>query len=235
MPGASAASVPALADPLATRAGAARPVPSPRWADLRLRVLSAAVLAPAVAACLWQGSPYWGALMVAAAAGLALEWIALCGASSGAWPGFGVVATVLAGTALTVQDRPELGVAALMIGAGLVLVPANWRLASGVAYAGAGSLALVWLRADPFVGRANLVFLVAVVWASDIGAYLAGRLVGGPKLAPRISPGKTWSGALGGLLAAMLAGWVAGAGHGARRTGPRSRAGGPARRGVPRR
>ena len=52
-----------------------------------------------------------------------------------------------------------------------------------------------------------MLFLVLVVWASDIGAYVAGRLVGGPKLAPRLSPGKTWSGAIGGLVAAMLVGW----------------------------
>ena len=58
-------------------------------------------------------------------------------------------------------------------------------------------------------GRANLLFLLLLVWASDIGAYLVGRPIGGPRLAPRISPGKTWSGAVGGLLAAVLVGVVA--------------------------
>jgi phosphatidate cytidylyltransferase len=60
-------------------------------------------------------------------------------------------------------------------------------------------------------GFRNVLFLVFVVWGTDIGAYLIGRLIGGPRLAPRISPGKTWSGALGGLAAAALAG--AGAGY----------------------
>ena len=95
-------------------------------------------------------------------------------------------------------------------GAGLVLMPNHWRLAAGVPYAGLGAVALVWLRADPVAGRGNVIFLVLAVWASDIGAYAAGRLLGGPKLAPLISPGKTWSGAAGGLVAAMLVGLAAG-------------------------
>lgn len=77
---------------------------------------------------------------------------------------------------------------------------------AGLAYAVLAVLALLLLRADPADGRAALVFLLAVVWSSDIGAYAAGRLVGGKRLAPAISPGKTWSGAVGGLLAAVAAG-----------------------------
>lgn len=201
MPGANAGSGRALADP--AKRGA-------RWGDLRLRVISAVLLAPVVLACLWVGGPYWGALVAIAAMGLALEWVALCGAAPGMWPGFGVLAAALAGAVLTAMGRAELGAAALMIGAGLVLLPNRWPLAAGVFYAGVGAMALIWLRADPAAGRANVVFLVITVWASDIGAYAAGRLLGGPKLAPRVSPGKTWSGAAGGLVAAMLAGVVAG-------------------------
>ncbi len=55
-------------------------------------------------------------------------------------------------------------------------------------------------------GQVNVLFLFLVVWASDIGAYMAGRMFGGPKLAPAVSPNKTWSGAVGGLFAAMLVG-----------------------------
>ena len=76
----------------------------------------------------------------------------------------------------------------------------------GLPYVGLCAIALIWLRADPAAGRANLLFLLLLVWASDIGAYLAGRLLGGPRLAPSISPGKTWSGAAGGLVAAVAAG-----------------------------
>ena len=76
----------------------------------------------------------------------------------------------------------------------------------GVLYVGLFGISLIWLRGDNWVGRANVLFLVLVVWASDIGAYLVGRLFGGPKLAPAISPGKTWSGAAGGLLSALAVG-----------------------------
>ena len=69
--------------------------------------------------------------------------------------------------------------------------------------------ALLWLRDDPVAGRANVLFLLLVVWAGDIGAYLVGRWIGGPRLAPGISPGKTWSGAVGGLVAASVVGLLA--------------------------
>lgn len=78
-------------------------------------------------------------------------------------------------------------------------------LTFGLPYLGLAAIALPWLRADPAVGLRNTLFVLSVVWASDIGAYLVGRLVGGPKLAPAISPGKTWSGAAGGLISAVLA------------------------------
>jgi phosphatidate cytidylyltransferase len=85
------------------------------------------------------------------------------------------------------------------------------NLAFGVPYIGLAAVTLPWLRADPVAGFANTLFMLAVVWGSDIGAYLCGRLLGGPKLAPAISPGKTWSGALGGLGCAALVGLVAAA------------------------
>jgi phosphatidate cytidylyltransferase len=81
--------------------------------------------------------------------------------------------------------------------------------AAGFAYVALAGAALLFLRADPVAGRANVVFLVLIVWAGDVGAYLFGRLLGGPRLAPHISPGKTWSGALGGLLTAIAVALVA--------------------------
>ncbi len=80
---------------------------------------------------------------------------------------------------------------------------------AGIAYVALAAAGLVLLRGDPIAGRANVVFLVLIVWAGDIGAYLVGRMLGGPRLAPRISPGKTWSGAVGGLLAAIAVGLAA--------------------------
>jgi phosphatidate cytidylyltransferase len=108
----------------------------------------------------------------------------------------------------------------LLIGAALVLLIAEWvRLcrqvtvplmqAGGILWMVLAAAALLWLRADPATGRANLLFLLLLIWASDIGAYLVGRLVGGPRLAPLISPGKTWSGTVGGIAGALAVGWGA--------------------------
>jgi phosphatidate cytidylyltransferase len=88
---------------------------------------------------------------------------------------------------------------------------AGWAALSpaGLAYIVLAGVALLWLRHDPLAGRADVLFLLCVVWAGDIGAYLIGRWIGGPRLAPRISPGKSWAGAVGGLVAAVAAGLLA--------------------------
>ncbi len=191
---------------------------SRRWTDLRKRVLSALVLGPAALACIWLGAAPWTAAVAAAAAVLAWEWVHLCGLSTRAVPGVAVPVTVLAAGALAVAGLPLGGLALLFVGFGLtwlgaarlprrngVALPAG-ALAAGVLYIGIAGLALIVLRADNDAGRANVLFLFLVVWASDIGAYAAGRALGGPKLAPAVSPNKTWSGAVGGLVAAVLVG-----------------------------
>jgi phosphatidate cytidylyltransferase len=75
-----------------------------------------------------------------------------------------------------------------------------------VIYAGIVLLCPVLLRGDPDYGLRALFFLFAVVWATDIFAYLVGRSIGGPLLWPRLSPNKTWSGAIGGCLGGVAAG-----------------------------
>ena len=81
----------------------------------------------------------------------------------------------------------------------------DW-LAAGIAYAVVLLFAPLILRRDPALGFAAIAFLFAVVWASDIAAYFAGRAVGGPKLWPAVSPKKTWSGAIAGTLGGVAAG-----------------------------
>jgi len=104
------------------------------------------------------------------------------------------------------------GAALALLAAGTVAVALlgtprrrGWGSA-GVLYAGTLVIAPLLLRRDSEYGLIAVLFLFAVVWATDIFAYLVGRAVGGPKLAPRVSPNKTWSGAGGGVLAAVLAG-----------------------------
>ena len=116
--------------------------------------------------------------------------VLLC-AWQGGWPFLALLAAALAGLAW------EWG------------AMCRWRavpLLLGLLYAALAMASLAVLRS--LFGAVGVFFILAVVWCSDIGAYAAGRLVGGRRLAPSISPGKTWSGAAGGLVAAMAGGML---------------------------
>ncbi len=83
----------------------------------------------------------------------------------------------------------------------------GWQ-AAGFAYALVPALALLWIRDRAPQGLELLLWVFIVTWSTDIGAYIAGRAIGGPKLAPSISPNKTIAGLVGGMLSAALAGYV---------------------------
>lgn len=190
------------------------------WRDLRKRALTAALLGPAALACVWLGAFWYTGLMALCIAGLSWEYVRMCGGRSRALPGLLVPLFVLGAGALAAFARPMSGVpmavALLCVGAVAAFLAARRGgrvpprfLGAGVLYIGLAGIALIELRADNQAGRENVLFLLLIVWASDIFAYMAGRFFGGPKLAPAISPGKTWSGALGGLAGAMLIGLLA--------------------------
>jgi phosphatidate cytidylyltransferase len=82
-----------------------------------------------------------------------------------------------------------------------------WSIA-GLTYAALPAASLMWLRGDPSSGAVAVLYLFAVAWTTDTASYAAGRLIGGPKLAPRISPKKTWSGFIIGALAPALVGYA---------------------------
>ncbi len=197
-----------LPDP-APSAGAA----SVRWSDLRARVISAVILGPLVILGIWWGGVPYAAMLMAAALGLGWEWVALCGAVAPGLPGALMLMSIGAAACCTILGEAPAGLALLALGtvatgvAGREMAHAR-AFAAGVPYIGLGVVSLIWLRADGAVGLTNLMFVLLLVWSSDIGAYCVGRFVGGPKLAPSISPGKTWSGAAGGLLGALGAAWA---------------------------
>lgn len=180
------------------------------------RILSAVVLAPLVLVAIYLGGLWFGALMVAAGGLMAWEWATLCNGGRPALPGAVAAATLAALPPAYLLAEPAAAPAVLAIGtAASVAVAVLTRarhglwLALGLLYLGLACLALLWLRSAPAAGLELVFWLLAVVWASDTGAYFAGRTIGGPRLAPRISPSKTWAGLIGGALAAGLAGVLA--------------------------
>lgn len=183
-------------------------------AEFAVRTLSALVMAPAAAALVYFGTPGVEILLAVIAAVLAWEWVHLTGAER---PQALVVigGTALAAIGVTAIGKPLISVGILALGAALawLISPSGRRLwgLAGSLYIGAPLVAFEWLRADPAHGRETAMWLLAAVWATDIGAYLVGRSVGGPKLAPAISPGKTWSGLAGGVACAGMVGAAAAA------------------------
>lgn len=183
---------------------------------LKRRILSAVILAPAVLALEIIGSWSFALLLAAGAVLLALEWRHLIAARFDQQAGTiaGVAAGGIALAVVTVaamgwtQSASIIAVLGALI-AGLIAhltgAAAFWT-ALGVLYLSVPLLALVWLRALPEVGLLMILWLFLVVWSTDVMAYVVGRKVGGPKLAPSISPGKTWSGLCGGMAGAALIG-----------------------------
>jgi phosphatidate cytidylyltransferase len=194
---------------------------------LRLRVLSALALVPLALALVVLGG--WGFAGFVALAGVVrgLEWGRLTGfrpgRRSGRVAGAAVLAVGLAATLLIALGRAESALACLLVGAPLAALLA-WLAGGapawtglGVGYVGLPALALLWLRGVPELGLGLLLWLLVVVWTTDTAAYFAGRAIGGPRLAPAISPSKTWAGLCGGMLGAALTGvlaaWLLGSGR----------------------
>src|SRR5262245_34060427 len=187
--------------------------------ELVQRVVSALVLAPLAIGIAYLGGWIFVAVWGIAALVVLWEWTSLV-ADSDRRPilmtgGAAVLlAVVLAGAgANTANSGHEMrvlaGLTVLLMGmlAGAALAPRERRvwLVAGIPYAGLVGLAPVVLRADAQYGFIAIVFLFAIVWATDIFAYFVGRAVGGPKLAPQVSPKKTWSGAIAATAAAVAA------------------------------
>ncbi len=177
------------------------------------RTVTAIAFAAPAAAAVMLGPPFLPIFVGAIVAIMAWEWVRVTRA-----PLFGATGAALAGLLMASVVAAAFGRFLWAYAIVIAAVPAVYAtarlharehalpLAAGALYIGLPALALLWLYARPEIGRALVIWLICIVIAADVGAYFVGRALKGPKLAPRISPGKTWSGALGGLGAAITVG-----------------------------
>jgi phosphatidate cytidylyltransferase len=180
--------------------------------NLQLRVISGIVLAVVTLGLTSLGGLPFRLLAAAIAAAILYEWALMCRNATNGTHQL-IAAAMLAGVLfLLASGQPAntvfLALAITLAAAALHAAASGqgaWTV-SGFAYAALSGICLALLRGDDHSGLLAILFLFAVVWATDIFAYFVGRAIGGPKLAPAISPGKTWSGAIGGAAAGVAAG-----------------------------
>jgi phosphatidate cytidylyltransferase len=194
--------------------------------NLQLRVISAVVLIALILIPTWYGGVAFRLIAVLIAGAVYYEWTRMA-RSTAAREALHFVADALMLVFLVALavGLPALVLLALLVALAVAAATAarigrsgatQWD-APGIAYAGLSGLSLALLRGNDPSGLIAILFLFAVVWATDILAYFVGRAVGGPKLAASISPGKTRSGAIGGTVGGIAAGvllaWATGAGN----------------------
>ena len=175
--------------------------------NLFMRVIAALVLAPLAIAIAYAGGWLWATLVTLTAIGLYVEWLTIVGAAGAARViATGVVALAVSGLCLATGPI-EAAIVVLAVGLFAVAMISpdrrNWT-ATGFLYAGVAEIASVLVRLDSSKGFVALMFVMLIVWVTDIGGYFAGRGIGGPKLWPRVSPKKTWAGAIGGFVASLV-------------------------------
>ena len=182
---------------------------------LAKRVLSSAVLGPVVLAALYLGSPFLETAVTAAAVAMAWEWDRMCGERRFGLSGWAVVLSLVVAGMAAWSGRFDVVSAALVLGtlAAYAAATASHRnhpawISAGPIVIGVPCAALMWLRGLPTGGFETALWLIGAVWATDIAAFAVGRLVGGTRLAPRISPNKTWAGLIGAIAVAALWGFL---------------------------
>lgn len=186
----------------------ARHVAEARRNELQRRILSATVLLALALAAVYWGGPFFVAFVLLFALVMAWEWAGLCRLGRAGL--FVLAATIAAPIGVGGAGYVEFGLVGAAAGGLLVYAAAlslgagspGWA-ALGPLYIGVPALAVIWLREGVEGGREIVLWLFGVVWVTDIGAYACGRLIGGRRLAPAISPNKTWAGFAGGILAAV--------------------------------
>ena len=192
---------------LSSAPGGSRPLGR---SDLAPRVISAVVMASAAVATAWIGGPLFTLFWLLAALAVLWEWQGLV-AGPRRRVAVGAGGAALAAAAfLASAGRPVAASVLLALGAtatAIIGTPGQRRvMAGGLLYAGVPAVALPILRQSTPDGLAIVLWLFAVVWGTDTMAYFGGRLIGGAKLARRLSPSKTWSGFFTGIFCGALLG-----------------------------
>ncbi len=179
--------------------------------DLIPRLLSAMILIPFTIVALIAGWIPFALLIALVMAGAYREWEIMITGRKSNWPMVPIMG-LIAMIAIAYPMNGAWASAAIFAFALVVaaVIPGSnrqWRIA-GLFYFGLITMAFMAIRGSSLAGIWAGVFLLAVTWLTDTGAYFVGRIVGGTKLSPDVSPSKTWSGAAGGLAAGTLAGLI---------------------------
>ncbi len=182
----------------------------PRGAsELTKRVASSVILAAVAIFATWIGGVFFLLFWTGAALVLWWEWVGVVKAAPRRVVlAVGWIAIACSAAALAADVAGGAFVCPIIGAVVVVSVSQKARVwaGCGVLYAAALLIPVVLLRADPAFGLVAILWLFALVWVEDTAAYFVGRAVGGPKLAPSISPKKTWSGAIGGTVGGIAAG-----------------------------
>jgi phosphatidate cytidylyltransferase len=183
---------------------------SARWADLGIRTASSLFLVPAILADVWLGGVWFEIFAIFLGVLIAHEWCLIAhGRSSGqfALHALAVIVAALLPAELGFMQTVVLLLLITALSVGLDLFRDRTRSLwtwVGPLYASLPILALVLLRRDGMLGWEAILWIFIIVWAADVCAYFAGRTFGGPKLSPRYSPKKTWSGLGGAIVGSAL-------------------------------
>ena len=178
--------------------------PVSKWADLGIRTLSAVVLVPVVLFVVWRGGVLFTGFLAVLGILMAREWVQISFAGSRTQ----LLVHYLAAIAFVVGAPGQVVICLLFLTLVSLLIqrkmnPGFWTLI-GIAYIGLPILGFDLIRGSLDFGFLAVVWCMVIVWSADVMAYFFGRIIGGPKMAPRISPKKTWAGMAGAIFGAVL-------------------------------